>query len=80
MIQLFSAYYEKHKIKQAVSEQIGRLVMEKYADLFIYKSLSMNVSYEDYERVYNNPIVSEATIIVMAQENVERIVDRLAEN
>jgi len=71
MIQLFSSYYNRHKIKRAVAEHLGKLVMEKYVDLFVYKALSMDISYEDFERVYNNPIVNEATIIIIAEENAD---------
>jgi len=80
MIQLFSSYYEKHRLKRDIAEHLGKILMEKYTDNFVYKAISMKMSFEEFERVYNKPVVNETTIIVMAQENTEKIVEWLAEN
>ena len=32
IIQLFSPFYEKHKLKRQISQELGTLIMEKFGD------------------------------------------------
>jgi hypothetical protein len=80
MIQLFSAHYEGHRIKREVAEYLGNIMMEKYAENFVYQAISMKMSPKDFDVVYDKPVENEATIISMAQKNAERIVEWLTDN
>jgi len=80
IIQLFSPFYDKHKIKRGISEALGKLIMEKYPDRLLYRSLSFQpkLSFEDFEKVYDNPAKNADTLSRLVKKTAERIVELLS--
>lgn len=79
IIQLFSPYYDKHKIKRGISEKLGKLIMERYADRLLYKSIPFRpeLSFEEFESVYNNPAKNEDSLNTLVKNTAEKIIELL---
>jgi len=79
VIQLFSPFYHKHKVKREISEELGKLIMEKFRGKVVYKSLlfSPKFNFNKFEKIYSDPNNNEKWIKILSQETAESIVKLL---
>ncbi len=79
VLQLFSPFYQKHRIKRKVSEKLGNLIMERYTGLLLYKPLSFQpeLSLEEFENVYKNPVKSNKILKMLVKNTAKRIIKLL---
>lgn len=79
VIQLFSPFYDKHKIKKGVSEELGKLIMERFKGKVHYRSMSFHpkLSFERFEAIYEKPLHNKKSMDIMIKETAEQIVKML---
>lgn len=75
VIQMFSPFYDKHKVKKGISEELGKLIMEKFEGKVQYKSIPFcpESSFEQFEEVYQNPIENEDTMNTLVKKTAEKV-------
>ena len=80
IIQLFSPFYEKHKLKRQISQELGTLIMEKFGDDLAYKSISFQpkLSFEEFNVVYDAPEKNRELMEMLIQKTSEKIVELLS--
>jgi hypothetical protein len=80
IIQLFSPFYDKHRVKKKVSEELGKLIMEKFEGKVRYESMSFSpeFGFEQFEEVYLEPDDNRHRMNTLIQKTAERIIKLLS--
>ena len=79
VIQLFSPFYDKHKTKRGISEELGKLIMDAFQGKVRYKSMSFSpkLSFEQFEEVYRHPDDNRYRMSTLIRKTGERIIELL---
>jgi hypothetical protein len=73
--QIFSPFYYKHPIKRKISEHLGKLISEKYAEIIAYNSFLIALDYEEFVRIYKKPREYNESITLMVKETAKEIIN-----
>ena len=79
IVQLFSPFYQKHKLKRAVSEKLGRLIEKEYSSKLIYRAVDFEPrkEFKEFKQIYDKPGEYEQAVKELAKRTSLKIKDLL---